>query len=343
MRRPLGVLAARTWVRPKQKRPRRNGRRLNGAECAKLSDRESLRWRETIEEAEVRLGDATRLIHVADREADAFELLAYLQGRRFVIRASHDRQLVDDEHTLMSEACVCTQDVVELDVPLSPSATRKLPNAAKHYAPRAHRVARLAVSARRVELRAPQHLRLAESSVAVNVVHVRELHVPEGDEPVHWVLYTSEPVATVNQVLTVLEHYRARWLIEELFKALKTGCEIETLQLETYDALVNALAVYLPIASAILALRTTARSTPQASGSTALSPIQLEVLRLFSPMKLGPSPTVEEVFIAVANLGGYRKHKIPPGWLTLGRGMYELLQLERGYRAGKQGALMEDR
>jgi hypothetical protein len=175
---------------------------------------------------------------------DAYERLGYLQDRRCVIRSSHYRQLVDEEHELLSEACVCTQDVVELDVPLSPSATRKLPNAAKHYAPRAHRVARLAVSARSVELRAPQHLRLADSSVAVNVVHVRELDVPEGDEPVHWVLYTSEPVATVTQVLTVLEYYRARWLIEELFKALKTGCEIEKLQLETYDELVNALDVY---------------------------------------------------------------------------------------------------
>ena len=37
-------------------------------------------------------------------------------------------------------------------------------------------------------------------------------------------------------------------VVEEFFKALKTGCAYETRQLRTYDALVVALMIFLPIA-----------------------------------------------------------------------------------------------
>jgi hypothetical protein len=340
-RRPLGVLAARTWVRAKKPRSRRNGRRLNGTQWAKVKHRESARWRETMEQTEECVATPGALIHVGDREADSYPLLEYLSDKRFVIRAAHDRR-VDDDFEHLSELCVFTRDILELEVPISPSAERKHPGSAKKFEPRTHRVATLAVSATRVTLRAPEHLRGSES-VTVNIVHAHEIDVSEGDQPVHWVLYTSEPVSTLLQILTVLEHYRTRWLIEEFFKALKTGCQIEKLQLETYDALANALAVYLPIASDILDLRTTARSTPTATASTVLSDTELRVLRILSPMKLGPSLTVEQAFVAVANLGGYRKHKIAPGWQTLARGMRELRRFEVAYRAGKQDGDVGDR
>jgi IS4 transposase len=38
---------------------------------------------------------------------------------------------------------------------------------------------------------------------------------------------TTEAVETAEQVAAVVDAYRARWLIEEFFKALKTGCGFE--------------------------------------------------------------------------------------------------------------------
>jgi hypothetical protein len=65
----------------------------------------------------------------------------------------------------------------------------------------------------------------------VNVVQVYEVEPPEGEEPVEWRLVTNEPMTTVGQVAAVVDHYRGRWTVEEFFKALKTGCAIETRQL----------------------------------------------------------------------------------------------------------------
>lgn len=68
-----------------------------------------------------------------------------------------------------------------------------------------------------------------------NLVHVWEPEPPAGEVPVEWKLLTTEPVETIDQILAVVDAYRARWLIEELFKALKTGCSFEKRQF----ALVN--------------------------------------------------------------------------------------------------------
>lgn len=62
----------------------------------------------------------------------------------------------------------------------------------------------------------------------------------------------------------VVDIYRMRWLIEEYFKALKTGCAIEKRQLESKHALVNALAVLIPIAWRLLRLRALARENASA-------------------------------------------------------------------------------
>ena len=64
-------------------------------------------------------------------------------------------------------------------------------------------------------------------TLSVNVVHVLEPEPPTGDVPVEWFLLTSLPVATPKQIAYVVDCYRARWMIEEYFKALKTGCQYE--------------------------------------------------------------------------------------------------------------------
>ena len=49
----------------------------------------------------------------------------------------------------------------------------------------------------------------------LNVVRVCESHTPAGAVPVEWILYTTEPVDTAEQLAQVVDIYRARWLIEE--------------------------------------------------------------------------------------------------------------------------------
>ncbi len=94
-----------------------------------------------------------------------------------------------------------------------------------------------------------------------------ERDCPKGQEPIVWYLVTNEPIDTAEQVAEVVDAYRARWVIEEFFKALKTGCQIEKRQMESYEALRIALALFLPIAVRLLALRDAARTEPEQASS----------------------------------------------------------------------------
>lgn len=78
---------------------------------------------------------------------------------------------------------------------------------------------------------------------------------PPGQAPIEWMLVTSEPVQSLDGATAVVDHYRARWLVEEYLKALKTGCAFEKWQLTNPAGLVRALAVLVPLAKRLLLLR----------------------------------------------------------------------------------------
>jgi hypothetical protein len=174
-----------------------------------------------------------------------------------------------------------------------------------------------------------------EAELTLNVVRVWETSPTPGEPAVSWILYTTESIETAEQLLAIVDYYRSRWVIEEFFKALKTGCSIEKRQLESYHALSLALAVFLPIAWRLLLARSISRKIPNAPATTVASKVQLQLLR--HKLELSALPkTAEAATLAIAKLGGHLKRNGPPGWLTLGRGLEALLLMEAGWRAAME-------
>jgi hypothetical protein len=136
--------------------------------------------------------------------------------------------------------------------------------------------------------------------------------------------------------LAVVDIYRRRWVIEEFFRAVKTGCAYEERQLEGKHAWLIALAITLPLAWRLLALRQLARKAPDEPATKALSKTELEVLQHLRPRKLSPQPTVYEAMLAVAAMGGHIKNNGEPGWLVLHRGLSKLQSLAEGVDLGRQ-------
>ena len=63
--------------------------------------------------------------------------------------------------------------------------------------------------------------------ISLNVVVVKETAPPDGREGISWVIYTSLPVETLDQIGKVVRIYELRWLIECFFKYLKSGFKLE--------------------------------------------------------------------------------------------------------------------
>jgi hypothetical protein len=339
-RRPLGVVAFSPWVREEAKTSKKNGRKLSGSDYAKVANKESARWWDTVQEVELRARGAS-LIHVMDRESDAYPLLAQLQknGHRFVTRLRQDRvvhtkdQGEEDATQLLKEAVRKLEGLFDHNVPIARRNGTTIPRKNKGFGPRESRVAKLRFAATTLRFKRPRYLTQEPEWLAVNVVHVCEVDPPAGSDPVEWLLATSEAVSTQKQIQAVVEQYRTRWVIEEFFKALKTGCAIEKRQHESYETLLKVVAICLPIAWRLLLLRTLARSMPDEPATAALSLTQVQVLCACSTMKLPPMPTARQAFDAIALLGGHHTSNGNPGWLVLGRGMEYLLTLERGWIA----------
>ncbi|MEZ4359867.1 MAG: transposase [Kofleriaceae bacterium] len=162
---------------------------------------------------------------------------------------------------------------------------------------------------------------------------------PPGQEAVDWLLYTTEPLGTRQEIEDVVDYYRCRWQIEELNKALKTGCVVQERQLESFDALTTMLALSLPIAVELLALRTLARSDETAPATEVLSEDELAALRHMSHRPLPDRPTVQDALWCIAGIGGHIKNNGSPGWQVLQRGMEKFMSFAAGWCAAKAADL----
>lgn len=324
-RRPLGVAGFKTWVRG----PVRSGV-------------EYQRWEEQVRAATVQSNGAQRAIHLADREADDYEMFCSLisDEYRFVMRCLTNRLLEDPSGKIkLREHFSSLEATVQREVPLVRRAKHRTAIVRGIHPARDARMATLSVTAATVVLKKPttprKHSKPAPLAQSINVVRVWEPSPPEGAEPVEWYLYTTEPIETAEQQLAVVDYYRARWVIEEYFKAIKKGCEFEKRQLQDYESLVNLLATFLPIAYRLLLIRTEAARAPEQPAVAVVSQDELDVLRTLGRRKLSATPTAKEAYLAIAALGGHIKYNGDPGWLTLARGFETLATLTEGWRAAK--------
>jgi hypothetical protein len=337
-RRPLGIIHAEPLFR--ESRSRRGGRklRLSGTESAKWDDREFLRWSRGVEASAEQLQNC-QAVHVMDREGDCYALFSELvRGEHsFVVRCRTNRILADS--TKLDEHLAGIWGVLERDVQLSRRAESRAPSRRKALPARPTRTARLRFKASTVELARP---RSAGGDclpiITMNVVRVEEEGTPEGHKPVQWTLWTSLPVDSPEQIAEVVDIYRQRWVIEEYFKALKTGCSYEARLLESRNALLNLLAVTMPIAIEVLWMRARATDAPDAPADDVVTPLQIEILRKLGHRPLSPSPTAAEVLLCVASIGGHQRNNGSPGWLVLKRGYEKLLHYEAGWTAALAGS-----
>lgn len=335
---PLGLIGMKSIFRtaPPTQYPDRHSERFGLA-------REFQRWPKLVEETSARLADC-RAIHVMDREADAYALFCKLteKGADFVIRSKDDRILDvlpgdKDQPRLLHEAIEQGRYVTSREVALSTKRADKLARLRK--APgRMMRLAQLDLVVTQVSIRHPSYtggksrrVSTLPRAIPVNVVHVYEANAPRGQQPVDWLLLTTLPVKTAKQAEFVVDCYRRRWLIEEYFKALKTGCAFEKRQLESKHALLNALALFAPIAWRLLTLRNLGREAPDTPASHSLSQRQLQILKARAKVSLSRKPTIREAMLAIAAEGGHIKNNGDPGWIVLGRGYEKLLHMELGF------------
>lgn len=339
----LGVVDAKLWTRDRDKlTPRKmlENKEITRKEYLDMPS-EMDRWWDQIKRIHDMNQSETKIIHVMDREADDFKLLANMvtSGIHFVVRSCTDRHLVETAglegeaartRAMMNTLPLTGSRIVRINRRGNSGGRKK----SKDLGVRDERFAELSCCATSINIKRPEYIESEDypPSVMLNMVCVTEKNAPAGCEPVSWFLLTSEPIDTPEQIWKIVDIYKCRWVIEEFFKSIKTGCRFEDRQLESIKSLQNALALMCPVAWKLLRLRTMAGSDRQLPATKVLSENEIAVLRDLTVLKLPRNPSVAEALAAVAQIGGHSKYsKLRPGWMVLGRGFLRLLDTAKGY------------
>ena len=319
--RVVGILDQQYWARPRRGQPA-------------AEEKESGKWINGIEGARAVLYTAAgdrpmpRLIHVMDREGDAYEVMMTIvdAGDSAIIRCAQNRR-IDDPLTKAHEA-VRNQPVLCRQEILVPRKTG---------VPERH--AQVEVRSLQVTLVPDLEKYPHGWPMTWNLVEVWEPAPPPGVEAVHWLLWTLEPAATAAEALAVVAKYKCRWPIEEVHLVIKSGCQVESLQLETWEGLEKAVTVNAAVAARIVSLRDLARETPEAPALGVLDEDEVEVLVCRFGKGMKPSQlTIGQAVLWIGRLGGHlnRKRDGMPGVRTLWRGLHDLTLLVAGFQAGKR-------
>ena len=341
---PLGTLHALVWVRSDEPPPSKT-ERVARRRHTPIEEKESQRWIDVMRHArdEARRSPKTRMICVADSEADIYELLVEAQAQPqeigWVVRACQNRALQPEKNQDAApddanrSADALREQVLRNEVLFTHTITvrgRKAKVGCSQRGrqqPRQSRTAKVEVRAGSVTLRAPWRPDRKLPPVSVNVVLVREIDPPAGEPAVEWILVTNLPIDSVEEVRQVIQYYCVRWMIEVFFRTLKSGCRVEGRRFEHVDRLLSCLAVYLIVAWRTLYVCRLGRSCPDISCEAIFEPAEWKSVYRVVHRQPPPStpPKLQEMVRMIAQLGGYVNRKRPdePGpqtvWLGLQR------------------------
>ena len=321
----LGLVDACFMVRNGGKRARRHH--------VELADKESRRWLAGAESAAaLKAAGAACVTVVADREGDMYEDFACKPAAvEVLVRAGQDRRLADGSRLFAKAGTLSEAGRLRLDIPAAPG--------------RAARSAEIAVRFCPVDIARPASRKSPVNSlprhVSLTLVDAREIDPPAGVEAAHWRLLTTHEVNDIADARRIVDFYRQRWTIEQLFRTLKTqGFDVEALRQAEEGPFEKLVAASLIAAVTVLQLVRARDGTTGRPLEDAFDPDDRPALETVSASLEGktqrqknPHPPGSLAFAAwvFARLGGWTGYYGKPGPVVMLRGLVRFQAIKHGW------------
>ena len=319
----LGLLDAQIWTRDDEVETVARRART-------LDEKESIRWLTGAERAAERLADAASVVIVADRESDIYGCFARRPlGVDFIIRAAHDRALLEGEHLFQST--VAWPELARMEVKVAP---RRVGDPG--------RIATVALRAGSVVIKRPRHGfdKADAKTVTLNLVEAREIGIPPDGKPLLWRLLTTLDVTDAAGAQEIVRLYRLRWRIEEVFRALKNdGMQLAQTQLHEASRLFKLAVVGLAAATRTIQLVDARDGSPRPA-TDVIDPSLLPAAQAIAATLEGRTPRQQNqhpphslAWLAwiIARLGGWNCYYKPPGPKTMRAGWDRFAAMAAGF------------
>jgi hypothetical protein len=304
-------------------------------------DKESHRWLQASEMAGDCLTKAAALTMVGDREGDIFHLFAHRPTNvNLLIRSAQSRALTTGD--LLADHCAALPEQARetIDVPAKGNQPARKATVAMRFGP--------------VELKRPGNAldKGLPETISLWVVDAREVDPPEGAEPLHWRLLTTHEVTTLDHARQIVVWYRMRWIIEQVFRSMKSDClRIEDSQMEDAGGFTKLAIVGLIAAVRSMQLVRARDGSTAQPVTDAVDPADMPALRALNTKLQGrteklrnPHDESQLAWLAwiVARLGGWSGYTSrgyrPPGPKTMHHGLLRLDPILEGWRLANRSA-----
>jgi hypothetical protein len=343
---PLGLVGQISWTReeisdatPAEKNAKRKQK--------PIEEKESYRWLQGFQAAEraaIACPQST-CVCVGDSESDIYDVFAVAatcqqKNLHVLVRAGQKRNTTEDQDWVEQarQTPVIGTQTVTVRARQAKTETAKSPRSRSREA----RTAEVEIRKATIDLCRPDYGdRRLPKAVRVNVVLVAEANPPEGADPISWMLVTTLPIETDEDVQRIISSYCTRWQIEVYFRTLKSGCRIEQRRFETLDRVLNCLAFYSVIAWRVMYLCHLGRECPDLDCEVLFEPSEWKSVYTILKLELPKQgcPKLNDVVRAIARLGGFiNRPKNDPGTQTLWIGLQRSYDLSNAWNAFGPGS-----
>jgi len=323
---PLGFPSIHCWNRRFDKQDKYQ----RAYQSQPIEEKESYRWISTgTDSIDLLKESVAHLTIIGDRESDIYQEFIELKTAHsdILVRSKENRGLNGEEKKLYEY--LSAQPV---------SGTYKIQVHSDKRKNRESRDAIIDVKYCKVKVSRPKsHIdKSLPEYIELTAIEAREnsSKVPEGENPILWRLLTTHQVNDVSTAILMVNWYKTRWLIEELFRLLKQqGINIESSQLETGKGLKKLTVMAMQAALKILQLRQDRDGLCSISGSVVFSEEEIEFAETVSlsryegktQLQKNPHPqgTLARMSWIIARMGGWKGYQSTgkPGPITMKRGL----------------------
>jgi len=295
------------------------------------------KWFSSPQKAIANCAGAEKYTLVGDRESDIYDLIArtLAQNWELIYRSKTNRR-IEEQLGANKLRDLLDKWSVQHTFDLALGETKK----------RSAHTATIDLKFGNLTLTRPKNTdRTLPKAIGLQVVEVKERQttVIGKEKAVHWVILTSHPVNTIEQALQIIKWYQWRWIIEELFRTLKSkGLNIESSQVETFHALTNLATMGLIAAAQVMQLvRARDGQTDQKIQDAFFETEQQCLLKLSKTLEgrsdklKNPFPPDSLAFATwvIARLGGWSGYgsRKPAGPITIIKGLIRFHHILEGY------------
>lgn len=299
-----------------------------------IEQKESYKWLRACANTQRLFSAAASITFVEDRGGDIYEQFAAVPDSRthLVVRCCQQRRLRGGGLLFSALGSAPVGGTYHLEVRRDARVKRK------------GRTATLQVRFKKLRLRrsgttaVKKHL---PEAVDLYGVEAREINY-RGKDKIHWRLLTTREVGSLEQAFEVVDLYKRRWHIEQLFRLLKKGgFGLEQSELESGWALrrlaVLALGATLRVLQLMYASQPKSQSideifTPREQACLRQVGEQLKgsTNKLANPHLTGTTPWAKWMVARLGGWNGYASQR-PAGPITLKRGLDKFTQIFAGW------------